>query len=243
MPYGKRKRFYRKKRGKKNQKAIVPRRKASPYVGYSLPFPSTRKIAFKYSEYGNMTDPGPNTISNYSFRLSSLYDPNLTGVGDQPRYFDQVVGERLYRKYQVDAVKWKVTFINKSSSAGDAQCAVRFVQNTDFPDAADCEGLFLLSEQSRTIHRTLLPTGDDKARVVLTGTQPLWPILARSKAEYKTNTDVYGASWDANPARGAIMFIYGGDNPQDALSHDIDWYVELTYLTIVYERADSIAQS
>jgi len=43
-----------------------------------------------------------------TMNLNSVFDPDRTGVGHQPLYYDQITV--LYNRYRVLKVKWKVTF-------------------------------------------------------------------------------------------------------------------------------------
>lgn len=55
------------------------------------------------------------TGSQYEFRLNSLFDPNLTGVGHQPQGFDQMAAlYASYRVYKVD-IYLRVTAISHSN--------------------------------------------------------------------------------------------------------------------------------
>lgn len=54
-------------------------------------------------------------INNYVFRLNSLYDPDYTGVGHQPLYFDQLA--TLYERYKVYDVDIRVTATNNSATS------------------------------------------------------------------------------------------------------------------------------
>lgn len=47
----------------------------------------------------------------HTFRLNSIYDPDLSGIGHKPAYTDQWNG--LYTKYRVLWTKYKVSFSNK----------------------------------------------------------------------------------------------------------------------------------
>lgn len=49
------------------------------------------------------------------FRGNSLYDPDYTGTGHQPLYFDQYMA--MYSKYRVLGSRCKVTYINNQGSS------------------------------------------------------------------------------------------------------------------------------
>ncbi len=54
--------------------------------------------------------------TSYIFRLTGLYDPNQTGVGHQPYYFDQWC--TFYDRYRVLNTKWTATAYQKEGGAG-----------------------------------------------------------------------------------------------------------------------------
>lgn len=50
-------------------------------------------------------------VTNWVYRFNSLYDPDLSGTGHQPRYFDQLCAANgIYSKYRVLGAKAKITF-------------------------------------------------------------------------------------------------------------------------------------
>ena len=78
-------------------------------------------------------DPGTGTIATYSFRTNSMYDPDRTGIGHQPRGFDQYAVN--YNHYTVIGSKIKV------SPCGP--------QNRNDPtDAMSCFGITIQSDDT-----------------------------------------------------------------------------------------------
>ena len=57
----------------------------------------------------------------YLYSINSLYDPNVTGTGNQPRFFDTLCGSNggaaPYQQYRVYASKIEVTFIPTGSDS------------------------------------------------------------------------------------------------------------------------------
>jgi hypothetical protein len=70
------------------------------------------KLPFAWSSNGNTldaTDPGGGNIYVLQqFSLNSLFDPDETGVGHQPRYFDQ--WSNFYETYRVNGCKVELDF-------------------------------------------------------------------------------------------------------------------------------------
>lgn len=94
--YVKRKRVYK-------RKAIV--RKAKAPRGLT-PFPTTRLVKLRYVT--NVTlNPAAGAVATHTFAANSLYDPDNTGVGAQPYYFDQLMA--MYNKFTVVGSKICIT--------------------------------------------------------------------------------------------------------------------------------------
>lgn len=101
------------------RKKLVRRKnfQAIPRTFNSTGFPKMLKINHKYVECGiqsNYTAAGSCTV--YKFSVNNLFDPNTTGTGHQPSYFDTVSG--LYDHYCVigSRIKIKVIPANITSS-------------------------------------------------------------------------------------------------------------------------------
>ena len=75
----------------------------------SKTMPSTSRTITKqflrYTEYQNL-DPGAGTTVRHVYRANDLFDPNFTGIGHQPRGFDEWM--QLYKKFVVTKAKLTV---------------------------------------------------------------------------------------------------------------------------------------
>lgn len=68
--------------------------------------------------------------ATYSFGLNCLYDPNLTGTGAQPMYFDQLM--TLYNHYKVLGTKMNVRLLhNQGGTTAQAACHGALIVNDD----------------------------------------------------------------------------------------------------------------
>ncbi len=81
------------------------------------PFPSRRRTVFRYTDDRALAEAAAGAGVAHAYRLNSLYDPDYTGLGNQPMYFDQLVtSSGPYTKYRVFNTRVKVGFINYSSN-------------------------------------------------------------------------------------------------------------------------------
>jgi len=98
------------------RRAIVRRRpvrrtrRLPPLTGF--PYYS-KLVRLRYVEEISL-DPVSGGLAYYTFRANSLFDPNLTGSGHQPRGFDQWA--TLYNHYTVIGAKCSATFLANSTS-------------------------------------------------------------------------------------------------------------------------------
>lgn len=70
---------------------------------------STYATKLRYYEQVSM-DPGIGAVAFHSYAANGCYDPNLTGVGHQPRGFDQLM--TMYNHFLVVGSKISVNFVN-----------------------------------------------------------------------------------------------------------------------------------
>jgi hypothetical protein len=108
---------------------------AMGFAGIS-PLPHTLRTKLKYAEHVVITGTS-GALGLYVFNASSLYDPNYTGTGHQPRGFDQLMP--LYDHFVVTKSRAKVQFVPTSTSATMAGIAVSATVNNqgDWDDYAE----------------------------------------------------------------------------------------------------------
>lgn len=80
------------------------------------PLPNKLKGLMRYYNTGTTLNPGAGgAAAAYVFRANSLWDTDLTGIGHQPRGFDQLMS--LYEEFCVIKAYIKVTFSSSSTTA------------------------------------------------------------------------------------------------------------------------------
>jgi hypothetical protein len=96
----------------RKRKFSVFNRGAIPNQLYSTTFPQQMKVCLKYDHDSNFTT----TVSianDTKFRLNSIFDPDLSGVGHQPQGRDQ--WNLLYNRYRVDSVRVTIRALSMTS--------------------------------------------------------------------------------------------------------------------------------
>lgn len=100
-----------KRRDNKRRKARRGERRVVN-VRTAIGFPDSEVAKIRYSDQITITG---STYAQYTFRGNSVFDPDESGIGHQPMYFDQYAA--VYSKYKVVASSCKVTVANYDATA------------------------------------------------------------------------------------------------------------------------------
>lgn len=77
-------------------------------VSTGLGFPRRLTQTHRYAQTGIIQGGASGAMATYNFRCNGMFDPDATGAGHQPMYFDQLTA--LYDHYCVIGAKIRVTF-------------------------------------------------------------------------------------------------------------------------------------
>jgi hypothetical protein len=114
-----------KPRPRNNQGIIMIKRIGTPsgFLPSLQTFPAVLHTKMRWAWNGNVTTTA-GAASVQTVRLTSLFDPDFTGTGNQPRYFDTLCaasgGTAPYTFFRVKKAHFCVTFMNNSSTSGTA---------------------------------------------------------------------------------------------------------------------------
>jgi hypothetical protein len=91
-------------------------------VGNSVVFPNKLRKTFTTSGNTTLTGDGVGIAPQiYTVSANSLFDPDYSGAGHSPRYYDTLVGAASsnapYGKYNVVSARLRVEFVNSGSAA------------------------------------------------------------------------------------------------------------------------------
>lgn len=176
---------------------------------------ATTKQYLRYCEYVTL-NPGVGTTATYIFSANGMFDPNISGVGHQPRGYDQWM--QLYSRYVVTKSKIIVQAANDSNASNTAIFGVSV--STDQTTSTVVED----HTESRLVSYTLL--SKDAPRSV---TQT-FDLQAWKKGVNIMTDDVISGSTGANPPENYFFNVFAA-----ALANGTDLGVINLFVTIEYE--------
>lgn len=98
-------------------------------IGRQVGFPRMLKFKHTYQETVQLTTTA--VLGSYHFSANGMYDPNISGTGHQPYYFDQMTP--LYNHYHVIGSRIKVKIIPASSNQAACQFVLWLNDDTSVP--------------------------------------------------------------------------------------------------------------
>jgi len=202
----------------------------APRGAFSIPNKAMMK--FRYSDQITVTCPANDSRGYfYFFRMNSLFDPNLTGAGHQPYYFDQLM-PALYLSYMVYAVKVKANYIFSNNNVGSRVFTYLVPGKYDLSLSSDLP----LNEWNAITERfegtAFKLMSVENTRTTL---KNFWKI-SKIKGK-KLDQDDDAAIFGGNPT-AVMQFGVGAGNVSgaDALTN-VNIYVRITYYAKLYNRA------
>lgn len=166
------------------------------------------------------------------FRLNSLYDPDYTGVGAQPRYFDQLIA--LYGAYVVTGCKARVTYCGFGAATHPPlSCAISMSNVNDRGSIA----AYLLGELPNS-KKALSPVGAPP--VVLSMYKSTAELYGVPKVAVLSDDKFWGTS-GTNPTN--VTWLTCNWQPADeSTSMGASVQVEFT-MYVTFKQRTTIAQS
>lgn len=180
-------------------------------------------------KYGDTMSFTAINLNAHQFRLNSVFDPDYTGAGHQPKGFDQLA--ELYNRYIVTGCKVEI----------DASC-LDTTANILAIEANDDSSLFTrvdeLVESARVSYKVLSPaTGQDRARL-----KRYYSMKRLSgKKSVIANNDL-DASVTTNPSDIYYLNVYVGQIDGSFAAVHTDFIIKLTYYVTFLDRVN-IGQS
>lgn len=192
-------------------------------------FPSSKIVKLKYNEYIPISSNTSGTvISQYRFNCNSLYDPNQSGTGHQPLYYDTYAG--LYNHYLVLGSRIKVTWQGQSNSGIPIVVGVFLNDDTSFSGS-----LQTITEQNKTVWRMLPP--DPSKKVITSCNFSAKRFFGLANA--KDSKDNIGANVSTSPSEVATFTLFCQSMDLSTDFTTLRCYVEIEFIAQFSELQDA----
>lgn len=203
--------------GKRKQWKRKPKRRSTVLVNRALQPIAQRYIAkMKYSEVFSLSA----LSSTFRFNLNSIWDPNRTGIGNQP--YSRDTFETIYNRYRVIKCSWVITAYN--ANQGIRVAAI--LGNGDISPS----GVSDIVTNPRCKFIVQYPGGNTNK---LKGSVYLPSLMGRNKSQYMAD-DNYQAQMNASPSELAVLNIFGA-NLADAAVDSTNCQITLTYTVELFD--------
>lgn len=179
----------------------------------------------RYSEQQQLTFTGYGLPAVTQYRTLSLFDPRYNIGGHQPLAFDEF--SILYNRYRVYGMKYKVTFVNKSTTEPQ-QWIILARPNTTTPTDTD-----VINESPYAKTGMLSVEGASGIKTVY-GYVNNAGILGVSKEQFRTD-DRYQALTSADPVASPLLTV-GHQSTDPTQGADVIIKVDLIYYCEFFDR-------
>lgn len=173
---------------------VLSIKKSNGEGGFANFAPAKKLVKMRYVTHVSINSASGLVASN-CFRANSVYDPDQTGVGHQPAYYDQCAA--IWNHYRVVSSRIKASFVNNGSEATIAATVGIKLDDEGTISAVLSD---LLEQDSLVESRILrLSATDDFA------------VVSNSYSESKffgTRTPDTTALFGANPTEGAFFNVF-----------------------------------
>jgi hypothetical protein len=189
-------------------------------------FPTRMAVKLVYEDLLTLA-PGT-TFGSYIFRGNSLYDPDYTGTGHQPRFYDQLTP--VYGRYKVLSSSIIVEMINTSGGSGSG-------------------AIFAITPNTEIITFTAWEKAAELPLAKVSEIVPISSVYPFKLNHSASTTNVCGLlpyqvndeDWSALTGANPVQLWYWNVNAaatNPATNVSVQFRVRLTYNAIMYDRLD-----
>ena len=195
----------------------------------SNPFPPKLYNTLRYSEQVIInTSDSLNGCGSYLFQANNLYDPNYTGTGHQPLYYDQLTG--IYNHWTVISSKMTIV-VQRVSNPVQVQCVLLL---DDDASLGTSNNINLLTERAGAVFGAA-----DPGNGLLLTLSKTWSARKWFGANPLDNDNLQGTV-SAGPSEG----VYYGFMVQDltGTSQSVACHVTMEF-NVIWDELASVASS
>lgn len=189
------------------------------------PMPYKFAARLKYQQSITLNPGAVGASAVHVFNANSLYDPDLTTTGHQPRGFDNLMA--MYDHYTVIGAKIKAEFTGTNLQTNNLNC---FITLKDIPGVSADPNDYL--EAYNTTHGVLIQTTGTSGLVKLT--KGFSPRKFFHRTKVLTDQTARGTA-SSSPSEDALWHVGAAPIfPVDAGAINVNIYIE--YLAVFTER-------
>lgn len=183
-----------------------------------LAFPRGKRVLLKYATQLTLTTAASTGLPAFHrYNLNSLFDPDNTGVGHQPHFFDQLTP--MYTRYRVDNCSYRVTV---GGGTRDHWVSVLVASNTTFAPSA-----VAIDQSLEQRGNKWAKYSKDGPKCVIQGNVSLHKLMGLQKKAFMAD-DFQQSIVTASPLQPAILTVATQACDKTA-SDPIEFMVELWY--------------
>lgn len=186
----------------------------------------------KYETHGVITFPASGTMGVWVIRANSLFDPDYTFIGHQPRGFDQF--STLYNHYVVIGATIRVTFIPRGLTSTDTKEENMYVGIAckDDPSAVGISTANDYIEGRKVVYRTIINNSVQQRSPTLTMSVNPNKFLGISKP---LSSYLVRCTTLANPVDGVFFHIFAEPLDSSAQPDPIRCQITVRYTCVFTE--------
>lgn len=207
------------------QNKFVRYQSLAPGVVTNAGFPPTMLVAHRY--YDTITALTSGAAKNgYTISCNGMYDPNISGVGHQPMYFDTFTG--IYNHYRVlsSKIKWTVVGTSAAGLTVPIRCGV-FISD-------DTAAFTALQAMEHRTGQTSILAASLQSKVIF---NQQWS-LAENFPRQKFDDELKGSS-SANPAE-QMYYSFHVQPMDETTASSINFTIEVEYFAEWSELKDAV---
>ncbi len=210
----------RRRRARRGPKFRRRRRKRGARPFRSIGLPKTFATSLPYGATILINPGASGATGTYTFRANSLFDPDVTSAGHQPRYFDSFAPQ--YLRYRVVGSEIRIHCTN-ADTLNPQIAGIELSSNS----TAQTNALALLEDpQVRTVQLSQSTAGGN------TKTTRKGFSLRKAAGRLAMGDEDYSALFTANPSQEWFfhIFAFPVDNSKDALF--VQFTVQIMYRVV-----------
>ena len=198
------------------------------------PFVDNKIVKLKYHAAANLSVTA-GAMTYQTFRLNSIYDPDLTGVGGQPRYYDQLLSATgPYLRYRVIGCKVKIQFVNDNTAAGALGYVGMYARDSTAA-AISSTDLTGLTELPNTKYTVLGTMNSSKGIIPM---KAYWNIAKVMGIQDIADSEDAEGAYNGNPTDSVLLDVYyypldGATTTSIYALVDLEYIVQLMDLNTV----------